>query len=575
MGSGPPPLKKYHLCGIYNCTRYQISVSVMTFLSYAFLHTTRISFSRIKAPLVSENWLEAKGYSRFSDQTTMLGLLDTLFLCFYAVGLYLSGVVGDRYNLRKVLTLCMVLSGVVTAAFGLGGALKIHQLGFFAAVWAVNGLVQSLGWPANVAVMGNWFNAHERGAVVGLWSGNASFGNILGTGICALFLGARATPGRWQGAMIAAGVLCALHGVLMFAYLAPHPRDRGLPDVNDGSGGDEEEDDTDGKDDAVAGGVDKYGGVGRDGEQAGELGALPLSLGEGGAADAEPAGGGGGGGGGEGTPISFWRAWAIPGVAQYALCYAALKSVNYGLFFWAPFYLKNHFKISADRADLISMLYDVGQILGGTVAGKVTDLMGVRAPVTAGMLLVAAALLKAFEYAALGPMMALLFFTGFMMGGPANLVSGCISADLGTHKSLRGNSRALATVTGIIDGTGSIGAAIVQFTIGSLAHCRTENPRCLAHEGNTDVPLAGHGFLKNAAACAKAGGVWDAAISANEKVTVCNGWDNVFRMLIVGDVLAAFCICNLVWHDMRTWLASRRARKGGDATRALLENSGV
>ena len=34
-----PPLKRYRLCGIYNCTRYQISVSVMTFLSYAFLHT--------------------------------------------------------------------------------------------------------------------------------------------------------------------------------------------------------------------------------------------------------------------------------------------------------------------------------------------------------------------------------------------------------------------------------------------------------------------------------------------------------------------------------------------------------
>ena len=92
LSAARPPLKKYRLCGIYNCTRYQISVSVMTFLSYAFLHTTRISFSRIKAPLVTENWLESKGYSRFEDQTTMLGLLDTLFLCFYAVGLYLSGV---------------------------------------------------------------------------------------------------------------------------------------------------------------------------------------------------------------------------------------------------------------------------------------------------------------------------------------------------------------------------------------------------------------------------------------------------------------------------------------------------
>lgn len=554
-----PPLKRYRLCGIYNCTRYQISVSVMTFLSYAFLHTTRISFSRIKAPLVSESWLESEGYNKFQNQTAMLGLLDTLFLCFYAVGLYLSGVVGDRYDLRKVLTLCMVLSGVVTAAFGVGGAVGVHQLGFFAAVWAVNGLVQSLGWPANVAVMGNWFNARERGAVVGLWSGNASFGNILGTGICALFLSARPSPGRWQGAMVTAGALCALHGLCMFAWLAPHPRDKGLPDVNEADGdADGGSEDGENDNDGAGAGRGKYGsGAGVEdwvshaggGASGGELGALPLSLGEeGGAGGAALVGPDDGvGGGGAPRAISFWRAWAIPGVAQYALCYAALKSVNYGLFFWAPFYLKNHFRIAAGKADLVSMLYDVGQILGGTVAGKVTDLMGVRAPVTAGMLLVAAALLKAFQYADLGPMMVLLFCTGFMMGGPANLVSGCISADLGTHKSLRGNSKALATVTGIIDGTGSIGAAIVQFTIGALAHCRSETEGGLA-------------WTKAAAAAGK------------KKVTVCDGWDNVFLMLILGDVLAACCIANLVWGDMGTWLRARRRKRGGGAGRALLDD---
>ena len=29
----------------------------------------------------------------------------------------------------------------------------------------------------------------------------------------------------------------------------------------------------------------------------------------------------------------------IPGVASYALSYACLKSVNYALFFWLPFFL--------------------------------------------------------------------------------------------------------------------------------------------------------------------------------------------------------------------------------------------
>ena len=39
------------------------------------------------------------------------------------------------------------------------------------------------------------------------------------------------------------------------------------------------------------------------------------------------------------------------------------------------------------------------------------------------------------------------------------------------HRSLQGNSQALATVTGSIDGTDSIGAAVMQFAIGAIAAC--------------------------------------------------------------------------------------------------------
>ena len=38
----------------------------------------------------------------------------------------------------------------------------------------------------------------------------------------------------------------------------------------------------------------------------------------------------------------------------------------------------------------------------------------------------------------------------------------------GTHKSLEGSSKALATVTSVIDGTGSIGAAVGPFLAGAI-----------------------------------------------------------------------------------------------------------
>lgn len=58
----------------------------------------------------------------------------------------------------------------------------------------------------------------------------------------------------------------------------------------------------------------------------------------------------------------------------------------------------------------------------------------------------------------------LLATTGFFIGGPSNMISSAISADLGRQEALRGSQEALATVTGIVDGTGSIGAAAGQVT---------------------------------------------------------------------------------------------------------------
>lgn len=63
----------------------------------------------------------------------------------------------------------------------------------------------------------------------------------------------------------------------------------------------------------------------------------------------------------------------------------------------------------------------------------------------------------------------LMVVTGLFVNGPYALITTAVSADLGTHSSLRGNSRALATVTAIIDGTGSVGAALGPLLTGFIS----------------------------------------------------------------------------------------------------------
>lgn len=64
---------------------------------------------------------------------------------------------------------------------------------------------------------------------------------------------------------------------------------------------------------------------------------------------------------------------------------------------------------------------------------------------------------QGFSSAGLGPNIVLLLIVGALVNGPYALITTVVSTELGTHSSLEGNSKALATVTAIIDGTGSIG----------------------------------------------------------------------------------------------------------------------
>jgi len=57
----------------------------------------------------------------------------------------------------------------------------------------------------------------------------------------------------------------------------------------------------------------------------------------------------------------------------------------------------------------------------------------------------------------------MLTVVGFLVNGPYALITTAVSADLGTHHSLEGNAKALATVSAIIDGTGSIGLYFTHF----------------------------------------------------------------------------------------------------------------
>ena len=123
-------LEKHRICKS-KYTHFHVVIFMITFISYAMIHANRKSFSNVKT-LISYEWTPSfsnssvrpklpndtwNSHDFFSDPKseackTFLGTLDTVFMVAYAVGLYISGPLGDRFNLRYVLCSGMVLTSI-------------------------------------------------------------------------------------------------------------------------------------------------------------------------------------------------------------------------------------------------------------------------------------------------------------------------------------------------------------------------------------------------------------------------------------------------------------------------------
>uniref|UniRef100_A0A8C6LIG2 Solute carrier family 37 member 1 n=1 Tax=Nothobranchius furzeri TaxID=105023 RepID=A0A8C6LIG2_NOTFU len=419
---------------------YRALTFALTFLLYTSFHLSRKPISIVKSELhrncssatelatvasnVDCSW---KPFDK-SNYKQLLGAMDYSFLCAYAVGMYLSGIIGERLPIRLYLTVGMLTSGLFTCLFGLGYVYNIHNLTFYIVVQVANGLVQTTGWPSVVTCIGNWFGKGRRGLIMGLWNSHTSVGNILGSLIAGYWVSS-----NWGMSFIVPGLIIAAMGVVCFLFLI----ERKFSPL-----------------------------IGRLSEHACRNAELPLNP-------------------GIFHPSSLLfdcchvsvseavkGGLFLQGVIEFSLSLLFAKLVSYTFLFWLPLYITKAAHLDAKRAGDLSTLFDVGGIVGGVLAGVTSDKLGKRASTCAVMLLLAAPMLYGFSMISefgLGPTIGMLLVCGGLVNGPYALITTAVSADLGTHKSLKGNARALSTVTAIIDGTGSVGAAVGPLLAGLLS----------------------------------------------------------------------------------------------------------
>ncbi|XP_066262098.1 glucose-6-phosphate exchanger SLC37A2 [Euwallacea similis] len=488
---------------------YRTSVVFLTYIAYMSYHLSRKPISVVKAvlhrncstlrtplPNDSPTWCDWKPFDGSdSSASQLLGELDSAFLFCYAAAMFFSGFIAERVNLRYFLALGMLFSGVFSYLFGIGKTYDIHNLWYYISVQALAGITQTTGWPGVVTVMSNWFGKTKRGLIFGLWNSHTSIGNILGSLIAAEYV-----ETDWALSFIVPGLIIGLVGFVLFLFLVVSPSDVGFTILENRV--------EEGRVYKPLGNQVANRGLITDSRRSSsEVDDSEIIIGEQevlhrGATERTRLIGESSGSSSSYQPIGFIGALKIPGVIEFSLALFFAKLVSYTFLYWLPLYVNKSTTMGATLSADLSTLFDVGGIVGAIVAGIVSDKSEMPATTCVSMLLLSAPMMFIYQKLSvlgIGLNMVLLIIVGLLVNGPYALITTAVSAELGTHTCLEGNSKALATVTAIIDGTGSIGAAV--------------------------GPLLA-GFVSS------------------------YGWHNVFYMLIVSDILAFLILLRLAKNEI-------------------------
>ncbi|XP_054709352.1 glucose-6-phosphate exchanger SLC37A2-like [Uloborus diversus] len=465
-------LQKCCSLGKYRRVIYQASVLLLTFAAYTTFHLSRRPLAVVKNSLNQDcskltpppdivlnnltrhNWCDWAPFDQ-KNANRLLGILDSVYVFAYAICMFISGMLAERIDLRYYLTLGMLISGLFTYLFGLAFYLDIHSYTFFIIVQILAGAVQCTGWPGVVACVGNWFGKGRRGLIFGVWNAHLYVGNILGAYIAGYFV-----VQNWGLSFIVPGAIVGLVGFLMFLFLVPHPEDVDLPAVNHRK--------STSKSDASPNMLypnndpEIKNGIIAVQESNGYTEKTPLSIKS---SEAQPQRG-------KRKAITFWEAVKIPGVIEFSLCLFFSKLVSYTFLFWLPRYLAHATGVGSQASAYLSIAFDVGGILGGVAAGIISDYTGANGLTCVcflGLAVPSLFIFEAYGNVSKASNIILQLICGALVNGPYALITTAVSAELGTHESIKNNSKALSTVTAIIDGTGSIGAAIGPLLAGMVS----------------------------------------------------------------------------------------------------------
>lgn len=194
--------------------RCRLQVLESTFMGYAMFYLCRNSLSAVATEMDS-----ALGYDH-----AMIGNILACTAIAYGIGKFFMGSLSDRSNPRKFMAVGLFLTACINFAFGSSTNYTTHML-----LWALNGVIQGMGWPPCGRSIGHWYGVHERGAIFAIWN----IAHNVGGGLAGVIAAQAAMRWGWQSAFYVPGAICLIGSVYLACRLRDTPQSEGLPSIEE------------------------------------------------------------------------------------------------------------------------------------------------------------------------------------------------------------------------------------------------------------------------------------------------------------------------------------------------------
>jgi len=376
-------------------TSWRWRVLLATYLGYGGYYLTRKTFTICKTTIAHD----------FGWNLGDTAHIWTAYLVAYMVGMFINSFVGRRWGPRLLLLGGLSLSLLCNVIFGFANSFATFLVFMF-----FNGLVQASGWPGSVGAVSHWLRPAERGTIMGFWSTNYLFGNMLVKSLGGFLLG---TWG-WRWSFWGCTLLSCGVWWLLFFWQRSRPEDVGLKRI-------------------VA-------------ETPSEKHAVQASQAE------------------RVTLKQYAQLASNPIILAMGASYFCIKFIRYALDSWLPAFL-NIQGLEVARASYYSQVFDFAGLGGVVLAGWALDrwFKGNWAAVCAVMGLGVIAGYLAVIWLGGSPVSVAICFglVGFMLYGPDTLLCGAASVQVAGEKNA-------VAVAGLVNGLGSIGSVLQEQVIGWL-----------------------------------------------------------------------------------------------------------